>query len=333
MKQIIVTGGAGFIGSHACTSLIGRGYSVVCIDNLNDYYSPQRKRKNLEEIKKELGRKKEAEKKSGDSNDSGFFFYEADILDREKLEEIFMKHKIDGIIHLAARAGVRPSVENPRLYAEVNIRGTLNLLELARKFGVRRFVFGSSSSVYGLNEKIPFSEKDSVESQTSPYGASKRIGELYSHFYHKTYGLEIACLRFFTVYGPRGRPDMAPYIFTEKISGGKPIDMYGDGSTKRDYTYVSDIVSGIISALEKEKLRFEIINLGNSSPVSLKDFISVIEKTVGKKAIINKLPMQQGDVPITFADISAAKKILGYAPKVTIEEGMKLFYEWYKNAE
>lgn len=313
METILVTGAAGFIGSHVCAVLLDKGYRVVGIDNLNDYYSVSVKKKNRDRCAKH----------------SSFIFYQTDILDHHTLEQIFSTEKPVRIIHLAARAGVRPSLQNPQLYADVNIKGTLNLLDCARRFGVTRFVFGSSSSVYGLNTKVPFSEDDDVSNQASQYGVSKRAGELYCSLYHHLYGLSIACLRFFTVYGPAGRPDMAPYKFTKLISRNEPLEMFGDGNTQRDYTYVSDIGAGIVAAVEHPALAFEIINLGDSRPVSLHAFISIVEHAVGKKAHIIRKPFQPGDVPITFADIHKARALLSYEPRVSLEQGMKQFVAWF----
>jgi UDP-glucuronate 4-epimerase len=313
METILVTGGAGFIGSHVCEKLLEKNYKVICIDNFNDFYSPKVKEENLKECLK----------------DNNFVLYREDITNFEGLKKIFEENKIDKIIHLAARAGVRFSITDPVLYEKVNIKGTINLLELAKEFKIKKFIFGSSSSIYGVNKKVPFSEDDKVENQISPYGASKRAGEMYCRVYHKLFGLKITCLRFFTVYGPRGRPDMAPYKFTKLISEAKEIKMYGDGSSKRDYTFVTDIVDGVIAASEKD-FDFEIINLGDSNPIELKYFISLFEKNLGKKAKIKQLPMQPGDVPVTFADISKAEKLLNYRPKVKIEEGIKLLVEWFK---
>ncbi|MBD3202924.1 SDR family NAD(P)-dependent oxidoreductase, partial [Candidatus Woesearchaeota archaeon] len=290
MQKILVTGAAGFIGSHTCEELLNRDYSVVAIDNFNKYYDPKIKKRNIKNFLK----------------NKNFSFYKADIRDFAKLTQIFDR-KIDKIIHLAARAGVRPSLKKPRLYFDVNVSGTLNLLELAKKFKINNFIFGSSSSVYGENTKIPFSEKHRTDCQISPYASSKKAGELICKTYSHLYSLNITCLRFFTVYGERGRPDMAPYKFTNLIYNDKPIEMYGDGTSKRDYTYIKDIVSGILTALEKN-FRFEIINLGNSDPIELKRFISIIEKKLNKKAKIIQKPIPKGDVKITYADISKAKR-------------------------
>ncbi|MBU1198804.1 MAG: GDP-mannose 4,6-dehydratase [Nanoarchaeota archaeon] len=311
--KILVTGCAGFIGSHVSEALLKRGDSIVGIDNINDYYSIQQKENNLEILKEQ----------------KDFVFHKEDIRNYSGLKEIFEKEKPDKVIHLAARAGVRPSIEQPLLYEEVNVKGTFNLLDLAKDYKVKNFVFASSSSVYGNQKKIPFSETDDVNNPISPYAATKKTGELICHTYHHLYNINVTCLRFFTVYGPRGRPDMAPYMFTESILKGEPITRFGDGTTKRDYTYVSDIVQGVIAANDKE-LEYEIINLGNNQPVMLNDFIQVIENATGKKAVIKEMPMQPGDVDITYADITKANKLLGYKPTTSIEAGMKKFVEWYR---
>jgi len=313
METILVTGGAGFIGSHVCDSLLEKGKKVICIDNFNDYYDPEIKKKNIAEALK----------------NNNFILYKVDITNKEKLRDVFEENKMDKIIHLAARAGVRTSFENPTLYKEVNVGGTKNLLELACEFKIKTFIFGSSSSIYGVNEKVPFSEGDPIRNIISPYAETKKQGEDLCKRYHKEFGLNITCLRFFTVYGPRGRPDMAIYKFTKQIIEEKPIDVYGNGTTKRDYTYVKDIVTGILSALHKNK-GFEIINLGNSEVVELNRLISYIGKETGKKAKINQLPIQKGDAPITYADISKARRLLKYQPKTNIEKGIKLFVEWFK---
>jgi len=314
MRTILVTGGAGFIGSHVCDRLLSEGDNVICVDNMNSYYDPRFKSKNI----------------AHNLKNKSFKFIKLDVTHYHQLSKIFSKYRIDSVVHLAARAGVRPSIQNPHIYEVVNIKGTLNLLDLARHSKLRNFIFGSSSSIYGVNEKVPFCETDPVDNQVSPYAVTKRAGELFCNNYHKLYGLNVTALRFFTVYGPRGRPDMAPYLFTEGIYKGKTIKQYGDGSSERDYTYVGDIVNGIFSSINKE-FGFEIINLGNSETVQLKRFIQIIENKVGKKAIIEIKDMPKGDVPKTYADISKAKKLLGYKPKIKIEEGIKRFVEWYKN--
>ena len=309
--NILVTGGAGFIGSHICDALLDKGHNIICIDDFNNYYDPKIKENNIKTFLK----------------NNKFKLYKEDIRNFNSLKKIFQENKIDKIIHLAARAGVRASLKDPLLYEEVNVKGTLNLLELAKEFKINQFIFGSSSSIYGLNKKIPFSENDNTQ-PISPYGVTKKIGEQLCYVYHHLYNINIICLRFFSVYGPRGRPDMAMYKFTKSINEGKEIEMFGDGTTKRDYTYITDIVSGILASLDKN-LSFEIINLGNNNTVELKYFISLIEKELKKKSKIKKMPEQQGDVPLTYANISKAKKILCWEPKVKIEEGVKLFVRWF----
>lgn len=310
--KILVTGGAGFIGSHTIRKLLSLHYAVVCVDNFNSYYDPKIKEHNILDFKK----------------NKNFTLYKKDICDIGEMEKIFKKEKPDKIIHLAARAGVRPSIENPDLYFQTNVLGTLNLLKLSVQYHCQNFVYASSSSVYGSNKKIPFSEKDSTDNPISPYAASKKGAEELCYTYHYLYKLPISVLRFFTVYGPSGRPDMAPYLFVDAISKGRTITRFGKGNTKRDYTYIDDIVSGIISSLKKD-FSFEIINLGNNKPVMLNKFISVIEKHLGKKAKIVEKPIPAGDVPITYADITKAKRLLGFRPKTTIEEGMGKFIKWY----
>ncbi|MFH1917471.1 MAG: SDR family NAD(P)-dependent oxidoreductase [Nanoarchaeota archaeon] len=303
---ILVTGGAGFIGSHLCERLLEEHKEIVLVDNLNDYYDPTLKEKNLD-ILKEKGK---------------YAFYKVDITDYAALSAVFQKHTITAVIHLAARAGVRASLEEPVLYSQVNVLGTMNLLECARQAKVKTFIFGSSSSVYGTNKKTPFSEDDALENIISPYAMTKRIGELLCKEYHDIYGLNVTCLRFFTVYGPRGRPDMAPRKFTEAVLAGRPIDVYGDGTMKRDYTYVSDIVAGIITALQRS-YPFAIINLGDNTPRTILELITAIENATGKKATVNHLPIPTGDVPVTYADITKAAQLLNYKPKIKIEEGIK----------
>ena len=313
MSVILVTGGAGFIGSHLCDRLLKLGHKVVCVDNLNPYYSPKRKIKNIQH----------------NFDNKKFYFVILDIQKKDQLEQVFQKHKITKIVHLAARAGVRPSIEKPLWYNNTNISGTLNILELAKQYGCKNFIFASSSSVYGKNKKIPFHEDDAVDRPISPYAASKKTGELFCYTYSHLFGINMTCLRFFTVYGPRGRPDMIPFMFTHKIDKSQQVPVFGDGTSRRDYTYISDIIDGIIAALEKPR-KFEIINLGNNKPIELKYFITIIEKLLNKKAKMQRLPFPAGDVPITFADITKAKRLLKYAPKIKIEEGMKKTVEWYK---
>jgi UDP-glucuronate 4-epimerase len=310
--NIAITGGAGFIGSHLCEKLIGLGFNIICIDNFDDFYSPSVKENNISKI---------AESKK-------FKLYRVDICDLNKLEKVFMENDIEIVIHLAAKAGVRPSINNPLLYEKVNVTGTMNLLECCRKHNVRKFIFASSSSVYGGNKKVPFSESDSVDCPISPYAATKRAGELISYTYHSLYGLSIFCLRFFTVYGPRQRPEMAIYKFTRQIMSGEKIDIYGDGSSMRDYTYIDDVVSGIINSAGKIK-GFEIINLGNSQTVELIKLVELIEDATGKKADLRFLGSQPGDVPVTYADITKARKMLKYSPETDIKKGLEKFVEWY----
>jgi len=305
---ILVTGAAGFIGSSAIKELLKENKDIVGIDNLNDYYNPAFKKSNIKDLK--------------------IKFYEENIRNFEKLDAIFKNNKINEIIHLAAMVGVRTSIENPFLYEDVNVKGTLNILELAKKHKIKKVVFASSSSVYGNRDKVPFSEDDATNSQISPYAVTKKAGELLCHNYSALYGISCTCLRFFTVYGPCGRPDMAPYKFVDRITNGKEIDVFGDGTTKRDYTFISDVVAGIKKSLELEN-GYEIINLGCGNPVMLKDFIEVIEKALGKSAKISRKEKQQGDVDLTYADISKAKKLLGYNPKIKIEDGIRIFCDWY----
>ncbi len=312
--KVFVTGGAGFIGSHLSEALIDQGYEIVCVDNFNNYYDPKIKRKNIRNLQ----------------DHENFLLYETDIRDYDALEKIFAEHNFDGIIHLAARAGVRPSIQQPLLYQEVNVRGTLNLLELARIHEIPRFVFASSSSVYGNNKKVPFSETDNVDHPISPYAATKKAGELLVYTYYHLYGIQASCIRFFTVYGPRQRPDMAIHKFTRNIDRGEPIPIFGDGSSRRDYTYISDIVDGLVSALHHCE-GYEIYNLGDSKTVGLLEMIREIEKNLNKKARLDFLPPQPGDVEITYADISKAREKLGYSPKVYFEEGIAKFIEWYVN--
>ena len=317
MKRVLVTGGAGFIGSHLCQRLLQEGYEVVCLDNFDAYYDPAIKRRNLEEINASKGAQ-------------GFQLVEGDIRNKGLVDDLFRRSSFDLIIHLAARAGVRPSIEQPLLYNEVNVTGTLNLLEACREIGVRDFIFGSSSSVYGKNRKVPFAEEDRLEAMISPYAVTKRVGELFCYTYHHLYGLRISCLRFFTVYGPRQRPEMAIHKFTRLINQGEKIPLYGDGTSRRDYTYIDDIISGIMGAIRNLR-GYEIFNLGESQTVPLRELISIIEQALGKKAAIEELPDQPGDVPITYADITKARHLLGYDPKVGIAEGVGQFVRWFRD--
>ena len=312
--NFLVTGGAGFIGSHVCERLLHDGHPVWAFDDLNDFYDPQIKRRTLADITA-LGKP--------------FTFVQGDLTDVCAVNELFSATRFDQIIHLAARAGVRPSLEKPALYQRVNVEGTVNLLEAARKTGVKKITIASSSSVYGVNAKVPFSERDPIFSAISPYAASKLACEALGHTYHHIYKMDVAMLRFFTVYGPRQRPDLAIHKFTKLIDAGKSIPVFGDGSTARDHTFVTDILDGIIACTKKE-LGFEIFNLGESQTIRLDQLISLIETALGKKAVIDRQPLQPGDVPITFADISKAQKMLGYNPQVKVEKGIPLFIDWFR---
>lgn len=311
--NILVTGGAGFIGSMVTERLLDEGHTVIVIDNFDDTYDPKIKERNIRRAR---------EKKE-------FLLVRGDIRNIHDLEKCFSNHRIDSVIHLAAKAGVRPSLLYPDIYYDVNVIGTLRLLEVMRKYKVHNFIFGSSSSVYGNNNKVPFAENDPVDEPISPYAATKKAGELLSYTYHALYGINVYCLRFFTVYGPRQRPEMAIHKFVRKIFNEEPIVIYGDGSSIRDYTFIDDIVHGVMKCITHIK-GYEIINLGESQTVSLKDLVSYLEKIIGKKALINYKPIQPGDVRMTFADISKAKQILGYNPTHSIESGLTKFVDWYK---
>ena len=308
-----VTGATGFIGRHLVERLLARGDEVVCLDDFNDSYDPALKRAN---IAPSLGNPSCA-------------LVEGDIRDKKALRGIAAHHKFKVIVHLAARAGVRASLKAPLLYEEVNCCGTLNLLEFAREHAVGRFVFGSSSSVYGASSAVPFSEDDHADRPISPYAATKRSCELLCHVWHHLYGMHVTCLRFFTVYGPRQRPEMAIHRFTRKIFRGEPIDVYGDGTSRRDYTYVDDIMDGLLKAVDTP-FPFEIVNLGESRTVELKSLVAALEKAIGKKAVLKTLPDQPGDVPMTCADIRKARELLGYSPRVQVEEGVQRFVDWYR---
>ncbi len=315
MKNILVTGGAGFIGSHLVDKLISeKEWNVTVVDNFNDFYSPDFKRQNIQHhLENPL-----------------FTLAEIDICEKAKLRGLFEKTKFDVIVHLAARAGVRPSLENPTAYVETNINGTMNLLELTKDFGVKQFVFASSSSVYGINAKVPFSEEDKIDKPISPYAATKAAGELLCHTFAHLYGIRMVCLRFFTVYGARQRPDLAIRKFSKLILEGKPIPIFGDGTTRRDYTYVDDIIQGVRAAIDYDKTIYEIFNLGESQTIELKELIEILEESLEKKAIIDRKPMQPGDVPITYADISKTKNLLNYNPQTKIRDGIPKFVEWFK---
>lgn len=309
--KILITGGAGFIGSHTVRKFLEEGHEVICIDNFNDYYDPKIKESNIAEF----------------LDNKNFTLEKCDIRD-EKIHEIFKKHTPSHVIHIAARAGVRPSIKDPELYHDVNINGTLNILKACQKTNPENIVYASSSSVYGGSKNIPFTETEWPLKPISPYAATKLGAENLCRYFHEQSNFNITCLRFFTVYGPSGRPDMAPYLFTDWIYQKKPINRFGDGTTQRDYTYIQDIVEGI-SAAAKTPLGYEIINLGNNKPVQLNDFIATIERLLDQKAQINQMPEQPGDVPITYANIDKAQKLLNYNPQTTIEEGMEKFIKWY----
>jgi UDP-glucuronate 4-epimerase len=311
--HILVTGGAGFIGSHLAQRLLGRGDTVVALDNFNDYYPPAFKERNVAEI----------------GAAPGFELVRGDILDETLLADLAARHRFDVIVHLAARAGVRPSLEQPVLYEQVNCRGTLHLLEMARRMEGCRFVFASSSSVYGNVRETPFREDARIYRPISPYAATKAAGELYGYNYHHLYGLPFIALRFFTVYGPRQRPDMAIHKFTRLISRGEPVPFYGDGTTERDYTFYSDIIDGVVAAVDRD-LGYHIFNLGESRTTSLARLVALIEEAVGRQAILKRLPMQPGDVQITYADVSRARELLAYHPATPVETGIPRFVEWYR---
>lgn len=309
--NIIITGNAGFIGSHLVESLI-KSNQVFGIDNFNSYYDPKLKEENIKTVK----------------DDMNFTQYRCDIRDMDQLRKVFTDNTIDLVIHLAAMAGVRPSIEDPQLYTEVNINGTVNLLELCREFGVKKFIFASSSSVYGNSINVPFSEDDNVDYPISPYAATKKAGELICHTYHKLFDMSVLCLRFFTVYGPRQRPDLAIRKFTKMIRRGEKIPVFGDGSTKRDYTYIDDIIDGLGKAVNyiTDNHVFDIFNLGESRTISLDEMIQTIENVLSIKAIKDILPMQSGDVQQTYANISKSKRILGYNPSTDFETGLSLIH-------
>jgi UDP-glucuronate 4-epimerase len=312
--NILVTGGAGFIGSNLIDRLLEDGHKIVCIDNFDDYYDPAIKEKNITSAKKH----------------DNYSLVRADIRNETEIDKCFSLHSIETVVHLAAKAGVRSSLLYPELYYDVNVIGTLRLLEVMRKHNVKNLIFGSSSSVYGNNNKVPFSEIDPVDKPISPYAASKKAGELLCYTYHNLYNFNIYCLRFFTVYGPRQRPEMAIHQFVRKILGGEQVTFFGDGTSQRDYTYVNDILDGIIKCLNRLR-GYEILNLGESHTISLIKLIELIEYLSDKKAIVDWQPMQQGDVRATFADIRKAKKIINYNPKYSIEDGLRNFIEWFHN--
>ena len=314
--NFLVTGGAGFIGFHVCDRLLKQGHAVRAFDDLNDFYEPEIKRNNIRDLQ---------------SLAKPFTFVHGDLTDPGSLDELFGGARFDQIIHLAARAGVRPSLQQPALYQRVNVEGTVNLLEAARRNDVKKITVASSSSVYGVNSKVPFAESDPIFAAISPYAASKLACEALGHVYHHVYGMDIAMLRFFTVYGPRQRPDLAIHKFARLIAAGKPIPVFGDGSAARDYTYVTDTVDGVMACTQRE-FGYDIFNLGESQTVTLSRLIALLEKHLGQKAILDRQPPQPGDVPITCADISKSRAKLGYDPRIKIEEGIPLFVNWFRTA-
>ena len=309
--RILVTGGAGFIGSHLVEKLLAAGHSLAILDDFNDFYDPQIKRANIEKISKDVP------------------VHHVDLRENAAVRNLFHREKFDTIAHLAARAGVRPSIQHPQLYYDTNVTGTLHLLDAARVTGVERFIFASSSSVYGVSKTVPFSEEQHLTQTISPYAATKIAGEFLCSTYSHLYQLRVVALRYFTVYGPRQRPDLAIHQFTKKIHAGQPIDQFGDGTTRRDYTYIDDIIQGTMAALTYNGPLFDTFNLGESETIQLKDLIEKIEKALGQKAKINQLPEQPGDVPLTCADISKARKLLGYNPTTRLSEGLPRFIEWF----
>ena len=310
MATILVTGGAGFIGSHVTEALQARGDRAVVFDDFNPFYDPAIKRRNAAALAR-----------------AGAEIVEGDLRRRDDVDRAFRIANADAVIHLAAMAGVRPSIENPGLYVEVNLGGTTNVLDAAVAAGVKRVLFASSSSVYGNNPKTPFSEDDRVDDPISPYAATKKAGELLCHAYAHLHGIAITCLRFFTVYGPRQRPDLAIHKFAKLIRAGKPLPFFGDGSTRRDYTYVDDIVQGVVRALDRAA-GYRIYNLGESQTISLSELVAALERTLGRKAVLDRKPEQQGDVKITYADVSRAKRELGYDPRTPLDQGLARFAAW-----
>jgi len=309
--RILVTGGAGFIGSHLVERLLSLGHDIAILDDFNDFYDPQIKRQNIAAVAKDVA------------------IHHLDLRDSGAVRDLFHREKFEAIAHLAARAGVRPSIQNPQLYYDTNVDGTLHLLDAARVTGVERFIFASSSSVYGNSKTVPFSEDRQLIQTLSPYGATKIAGESLCSTYSHLYGMRVVALRYFTVYGPRQRPDLAIHQFTRRIHAGKPIDQFGDGTTRRDYTYIDDIIQGTIAALKYNGPMFDIFNLGENETIQLRDLIAGIENALGEKAKINRLPEQPGDMPVTYADISKARELLGYNPSTRLSDGLPRFIEWF----
>src|SRR5438094_643495 len=313
--RILVTGGAGFIGSHLVERLLAAGHAVVILDDFNDFYDPQIKHANIAAFAKDVT------------------VYHVDLRDGGSVRSLFHREKVDAIAHLAARAGVRPSIQHAQLYCDTNVSGTLHLLEAARVTGVERFIFASSSSVYGASKTIPFSEEQHLIQTLSPYGATKVAGEFLCSTYSHLYQMRVVALRYFTVYGPRQRPDLAIHQFTRRIYAGQPIDQFGDGSTRRDYTYIDDVIQGTMAALQYQGPLYDVFNLGESETIQLKELISAIENALGKKAKVNRLPEQPGDMPLTCADISKARKLLGYKPTTKLSEGLQKFIDWFLRSQ
>ncbi len=309
--RILVTGGAGFIGSHLVEKLLATGHEISILDDFNDFYDPQIKQQNIAGFSKDVA------------------IHHVDLRDNNAVRDVFRGRGFDAVFHLAARAGVRPSLQNPQLYYDTNVSGTLHLLEAARSTGVERFIFASSSSVYGISKTIPFSEDQHLIQTISPYAATKIAGEFLCSTFSHLYKMRVVALRYFTVYGPRQRPDLAIHQFTRKIHAGQPIDQFGDGSTRRDYTYIDDIIQGTVAALDYTGPMFDIFNLGENQTIELRELIAAIEKALGKKARIHQMPEQPGDVPLTCADISKARKSLGYDPATKFEDGLPKFVDWF----
>ena len=313
--RILVTGGAGFVGSHLVEKLLSAGHEVVILDDFNDFYDPQIKHANIAGFAKDVT------------------VYHVDLRDGGSVRSLFHREKVDAIAHLAARAGVRPSIQHAQLYCDTNVSGTLHLLEAARVTGVERFIFASSSSVYGASKTIPFSEEQHLIQTLSPYGATKVAGEFLCSTYSHLYQMRVVALRYFTVYGPRQRPDLAIHQFTRRIYAGQPIDQFGDGSTRRDYTYIDDVIQGTMAALQYQGPLYDVFNLGESETIQLKELISAIENALGKKAKVNRLPEQPGDMPLTCADISKARKLLAYKPTTKLSEGLQKFIDWFLRSQ
>ena len=312
--KVLVTGGAGFIGSHVAEALLARGDEVICLDNFNDYYDPMAKRRNVAPVLQH----------------PAYTLYDADVRDTDAVERIFATEQPDKVIHLAAMAGVRYSIERAPLYVAVNVQGTVNLLEAARRHRIRNFVFASTSSVYGRSEHVPFREDDPTDRPLAPYPATKKAGEVMGHAYHNLFGLSFTALRFFSVYGPRGRPDMMPYHITDCVVHGRTFALYEGGEMYRDWTYIDDIVAGVVAAVDRP-MGYEVINLGRGEPVRMADFVGLVEELVGKPARMTTPPAPPSEPPITYADITKARELLAYEPTTSVAEGMQRFWEWYQD--